>query len=571
VEDLKGFAVAKTNELVVQTIIDCGIKHAFTLPGLGVTWSLPAFYDRRDELDVVLARSEWVASIMAQAAGRLTGRPAVLMGQGPWLTTMGAVGILEAHFSGTPIVIIADTSDYDGYGQMGVYQTMTGDYGGADAMASFKPITKYSTFATSPEEAIYGLQMAVKHASLPRMGPAAMVMKSTIIRREVPETFKPQIYPSAGYFAYTPARPDRGAVERLAKMIDAAQSPVIVAGNGVHAANAGAQLQALAERAGIAVATSYNGKGAIAETSDAAAGMMGNWGHRAANRVIAQADMVLMLGASMGPDYTRFRDPGLIRPGDQKLAQVDVDPRNAGWVYPVDLAITGDVADVLTMLDEIGLDRSAAGARLERVHAVKKANGYFEMPDLPAAQGSVHHADVVRGLQSFIGPDDLLALDAGSNRIWATFGLRMPRPAQVIAPGGTGVMGWSAPAATAAKIVKPERRVTCVTGDGGFMMTMNAIPTAVQRELDVVYLVFNNSGLGMVRDNLGQKRIAVDFNDVDFAKVAEGMGARGLRVYHRDEVRDALEEGHRMGGPVVIDVKVDPDASHHPASDHDPL
>ncbi|MCC6000278.1 MAG: thiamine pyrophosphate-binding protein [Pararhodobacter sp.] len=563
--------MAKTNEMVVQTIIESGIKHAFTLPGLGVTWSLPAFYDRRQELDVVLARSEWVASIMAQAAGRLMGRPSVLMGQGPWLTTMGAVGILEAHFSGTPMVILADTSDYDGYGQMGVYQTMTGDYGGADAMASMKPITKYCTYATAPEEAIYGMQMAIKHASLPRTGPAAVIMKSTIIRREVPETFKPTIYPSAGYYAYTPARPDREAVQKLAEMIDAASAPVIVAGNGVLAAGAGAALQTLAERAGIAVVTSYNGKGAIGENSDAAAGMMGNWGHRAANRVVAQSDLVVMLGASMGPDYTRFRDPGLIRPGDQKLVQIDIDPRNAGWVYPVDLAITGDVADVLAMLDQIGLDRSAARNRLDRLRAIKTRNGYFDLPDLPAAQGSVHHADVVRGLQAFIEPKDLLTLDAGSNRIWATFGLRMPVPGQIMSPGGTGVMGWSAPAATAAKIVRPDRRVTCVTGDGGFMMTLNSLPTAVQRGLDVVYLVFNNAGLGMVRDNLGEKRIAVDFNDIDYVRVAEGMGARGLTVTHRDQVREALEEGHRMGGPVVIDVKVDPEASHHPASDHDPL
>ena len=88
---------------------------------------------------------------------------------------------------------------------------------------------------------------------------------------------------------------------------------------------------------------------------------------------------------------------------------------------------------------------------------------------------------------------------------------------------------------------------------------------------DVVYVVANNAGLGMVRDNLGDKRIAVDFNEVDFAKVSEGMGAKGMTVYHRDEIRDALEEGHKMGGPVVIDVKVDPDASHKDACDNDPL
>ena len=103
------------------------------------------------------------------------------------------------------------------------------------------------------------------------------------------------------------------------------------------------------------------------------------------------------------------------------------------------------------------------------------------------------------------------------------------------------------------------------------MMTVQVLPTAVQQNLDVVFVVSNNSGLGMVRDNLGKKQIAVDFNDVDFATIAEGMGARGITVYHRDELRDAIEEAHQMGGPVVVDVKVDPEASHHEAVDNAPF
>ncbi len=563
--------MAKTNEMVVRTLIESGVTQAFTLPGLGVTWTLPAFYDARADFDVVLTRNEWIASVMAQVTGRLTGRPAVLMGQGPWITTIGSIGILEAHFSGSPLVVLTETSDYDGYGQMGVYQTMTGDYGGADAMASLKPITKYCTYATTPEEAIYGTQMAVKHASLPRTGPAAVIMKTSIIRQDVSEPMKPAIYGSQGYLSYTPARPDRAAIEKLAAMINAAERPVIIAGNGVLASKSGEALQALAQAAGVAVATSYNAKGVIAETSEVCVGMMGTWGHRTANRAVAAADLVVMLGASMGPDYTRFRDSGLIRPGDQTLVQVDIDPRNAGWVYPVDLAITGDVADVLAGLKDIGLSAEQATSRLRQTRRLKEKNGYFDMPDLPAAQGSVHHTDVVRAVQGFLSPQDLLVLDAGANRIWATFGLRMPYPGQLLVPGGTGVMGWGGPAAAAARMVHPERRITCLSGDGGFMMTLQVLPTCVQRDLDVVFMVSNNSGLGMVRDNLGAKRIAVDFNEIDFAKVAEGMGAKGLTVHHKGDIRDALETAHRIGGPVVIDVKVDPEASHAEACDNAPL
>lgn len=563
--------MAKTYERVVEELVAGGVTHAFTLPGLGITWSLPGFKAKEKEIDVVLTRSEWVASIMAQVAGRLTRRPAVAMGQGPWMTTIGGIGILEAHFSGSPMIVLTETSDYDGYGQMGVYQTMTGDYGGADVMASLKPITKYCTYATAPVEAVYGVQMALKHASLPRMGPAAVAMKSTIIREELPEPSKPVLYPGDGYHRHTPARPDESAIRDLARRIAGAKRPVIIAGNGVVMTDSGPALQALAEANGCAVVTSYNGKGVIAETSDVAAGMLGTWGHACANRVLAAADVVVALGASLGPDYLRFRDPDLIRPGDQFIAQIDVDPRNAGWVYPVDLAITADVGDALASLagHELGADKRAA--RLAAIAETRARTGYGQLPATTAAQGSVHHGDLIRGLQDFIGDDDLIALDAGANRIWATHGLRASRPHQFVVAGGTGAMGWGPPAAAAAKLVLPERRVTCLAGDGGFMMTLQVITTAVQQNLDVVYLVDNNAGLGMVRDNLGANRIAVDFADCDFAKIAEGLGGHGMTVTHPGEVRDALEEAHRFGGPVVIDAKVDPAASYTEVADTDPL
>lgn len=563
--------MVKTNERVVDTLIDAGVTRAFTLPGLGITWSLPAFHERREELDVVLTRSEWIASIMAQTTGRLTGRPAALMGQGPWLTTIGGAGILEAHFSGSPMVVLTETSDYDGYGQMGVYQTMTGDYGGADAMASLKPITKYATYATTPEEAVYGVQMAAKHAALPRRGPTAVVMKTSIIRQEMGEETKPRLYPSEGYLRYTAARPDPAAVDELIRLVNAAERPVFVAGNGVLQSSSGAALESLAEAAGLAVATSYNAKGVIRETSPVSVGMLGNWGHACANRALARADLVVMLGASMGPDYTRFRDPKMVRPGDQKLVQVDIDPRNAGWVYPLDLAITGDVRDVIELVAQAGLDAGRREQRLEAIAAVQKQTGYGSLPQARARQDYLHHADVVRSLQGFLTADDYLTLDAGANRIWATFGLRMPYRERLLVPGGTGIMGWGPPAAAACKLVHRDKRVTCLAGDGGFMMTLQVIATCVQQNAPVVFVVSNNAGLGMVRDNLGEKRIAVDFGEVDFAGMAECMGGRGMRVSHGDELNDALREAHSLDVPVVIDAKVDPEASHHEACDYAPL
>jgi acetolactate synthase-1/2/3 large subunit len=560
--------MTKTHDAVVQTIVDAGATTCFTLPGLAITWSLGAFYERRKELRVVLARSEQIASIMAQVAGRLTRRPSVFMGQGPFVATTGAFGILEAHFSGSPMVVLTETSDYDGFGQYGVYQTMTGDYGAGDIMGALRGITKYCTYATEPQEAIYGLQLAFKHASLPRYGPAAVVMKSGIVREELPPSPRARLYSTVGHLVHTPARPDDRAVERLADLINRAARPIVVAGNGVVMAAAGAALERLADRAGIAVASSYHAKGVVDETAAYAVGMLGNWGAAAANRALAEADLVLMLGASMGPDYTRFRDPALIRPGEQTLVQVDVEPRNAGWVYPVDLAVTGDVADVLHRLEDLAIDTHRRRARLEAIQRIKGETGYDgAVATQPAKTGS-DFATIVRAFQDFLTADDLLTLDAGSNRIWMTHALRVRHPGQLLVPGGIGRMGWGAPAAAAAKLCMPRKRVTCLIGDGGFAMTMAVLATCVQENLPVVIVVANNRGLGMVRDNLGDQRIAADFSDIDFAKVAEGMGCLGIRLDAGKGLRDALHEAHRSGRPAVIDVLVDPEASHHPASNN---
>ncbi|MCC7040140.1 MAG: thiamine pyrophosphate-binding protein [Burkholderiales bacterium] len=557
-----------TKNAIVETLIDCGAKHAFTLPGLGVTWMLDEFHAQRERIDVVLTRSEQIASVMAQVYGRLTGRPGLFMGQGPFASSTGAFGILESYFAGTPMVVLTDTSCYDGFGMYGVYQTMTGDYGAADVRAVLKTMTKFTAYATEPHEAVYATQLAFKHAQLPRQGPAAVVLKSPIIRREMPEQTRVRLYPSAGYQAFTPARPDAAAVATLAQYLRDAQQPVIVAGQGCQNEATRSLLADVAQRAGIAVATSYSGKGVIDETLPIAAGMLGTWGAASANRMLGKADLVVVLGASLGPDYLRFRDEGVIAPGRQRIVQVDVDPRNAGWVYPVDLAITGLADDVLRVLATADLGSTRREARLAGIARNNREHGFGVVPETAAAPGTMHYADVVRALDRFLTPTDMLTLDAGTNRIWVTSRLRLRTPGQLVVPAGIGGMGWGLPAAVATKLVHPQRNVVSLIGDGGAAMTFTALSTAVQRGLPITVVVANNGGLGMVRDNMKERRIAVDFPPTDFARMAEGLGCRGIRVERPDALLDAMAEARRATVPVVIDAAIDPAASHVPVSDY---
>ncbi len=557
-----------TKKALVHTLLECGADHAFTLPGLGITWMLDEFYEVRKRFRLVLAASEQIASVMAQAYGRLTGRPGVFMGQGPFASSTGAFGILEAYFSGSPMVVLTDTSCYDGFGMYGVYQAMTGDYGAADVRAVMGTMTKFTAYATEPHEAIYGLQLAFKHAQLPRMGPAALVLKTPVIRREMPHGQRVKLYPSDGYLRFTPARPDARAVACLAEWIAEAETPVVVAGQGVQTPRARELLAEVANSAGIGVATSYNGKGVIDETSPVALGMLGTWGSKSANRMLAKADLVVVLGASLGPDYLRFRDDRLIDPMRQRIVQVDVDARNAGWVYPVDLSITGDAGDVLEMLRGQPLGQAKRAVRLAAIEANNVEHGFGVLPPTAAAVGTLHYADIVRALDRVLRPSDMLVLDAGSSRIWVTSMLRVRTPGQLVVPGGIGGMGWGLPAAAAARLVHPERHVICLIGDGGMAMTASTLATCVQEHLPITVVVANNRGLGMVRDNMKGRRIAVDFSPVDFAMVARGMGCRGVGVDRADALEGAIEEARGSAVPTVIDVAVDPAASHVEASDY---
>lgn len=174
----------------------------------------------------------------------------------------------------------------------------------------------------------------------------------------------------------------------------------------------------------------------------------------------------------------------------------------------------------------------------------------------------------MRVLDRVLTPRDMLVLDAGNNRIWVTAALRLRTPGQLVVPGGIGGMGWGLPAAAGTRMARPDRNVICLIGDGGAMMTISTLATCVQERLPITVVIANNQGLGMVRDNMKERRIAVDFSPTDFAAIARGMGCHGIRVDRADALGDAISQARDSGVTTVIDVAIDPAASHVPASDY---
>ncbi len=548
-------------ELVARILAEAGVEYVFGIPGGGTMELFDGLHAHQAAVQYVLVRHEHGASVMADAYGRATGRPAVVMGQGPFIGTNAAFGIAEAYMSSSPMVVITDTSDF-GMAQRPANQNATGEYGSPDLLGILRSMTKFTTFAATPKELAIGVQLALKHAVSGRPGPAAVVFRSAAVIEECDLETPPFIHPTAGYLRSARPVAPPAEVERVADLLVDAERPVVIAGNGVHLSNAHDELRELAELLGMPVATTYKGKSAVAETHPLALGMSGNYGQPLANELIHEADVLLVVGAKLAPQDT-LRE-AVFDPQRQRIVQVDIDARNAGWAFPVEVGLIGDAREVLAQLLAATRERVAehppqAAARQRALAGRKSAAGWLQDPALVSDATPIVPPRLVRALQEVCDPATLYTLDAGNNRVWMCHYFQPQQAKTLYAPGGLAGMGWALPAALGLKFAEPDRPVVAVMGDGGFIMSVHALATAVQYDLPVVCVVMNDSSLGMVRQHqeARQRVIASEFGWVDNARIAEAFGAYGVRVEEATELADALRSALDAGRPAVVDVVID--------------
>ena len=552
-------------EEIVNVLVEAGIEYVFGMPGGGTIPIWNAMHGRQDKIKPILARHEGAASCMADMYGRLTGKPGVLMGQGAYIASSGGFGTMEAFLSNSPMLILVDTSDGGPFAQHGYNQSGSGEYGSFDIRDILRAMCKFVAYAATPEEAVQGTQLAIKHAVSGRPGPAAVVMRNDAIRGEIDPRRVPKIYPIAGYLKETTMVPPSDDIEKAGRLLASAKGPVIIAGNGVHLSKSYEEIKDLAELLGIPVATTYTGKSAFPEIHPLALGMIGRYGQRTANRVVSEADVVLACGTRLAPSDTRGES--LIDPLRQKLVQIDIDPRNVGWVFPVEMGLTGELKATLKMIlaalkkmeAEKGTDVRERTAALTKI---KRDERFFEAPELHSNSIPVLPERIVNAIQEAVTPDTLLTLDAGNNRLWMTHYFKSLKAGTVFCPGGLAGMAWGPPAAITAKLLNPDKPVVSVSGDGGFAMTANVLSTAVQYKLPITFVVMNNSLLGMIYDGQEGRPVATEFIDTDFSTIAKGFGARGVRIKKPEEITPAIKEALKADLPTVIDVITDQTQSH---------
>lgn len=544
-------------EGIVRVLEEAGIDMVFGIAGGNMGRLYDALYDHQDTVRAVLVRHESLASVMAEVYGRLTGKPGVAIGQGIFMLANGLLGTLEAHFGSSPMLVLTDLSDVAPLSQHAPYQGGTGDYGGADTRQALSGVTKYTTVAHEPIQAVHATQLGIKHALTGERGPVGVIYHSRCFQSMVDPEQRPYLYSTRHYL---PKRMpgDAASIDAAAEALLAAERPVVIAGNGVRIAKAYDSLVQLAELLGAPVATTASGKGVFAETHELALGVCGNFGQAAANAFIGEADLVLAVGTRLGPADTTAENPKLIDPRRQTLVQIDVEPKNASWSFPCDVTVIGDAELVLSqVVERIGQIGAPAAdvlsSRRRSVAEVCKREGLFEDPGYTSDEVPIMPQRLFTEMHAVIDDDAILTCDAGENRLFMTHFFRTKGPGTLLMPG-IGAMGYAIPAALAAKLVHPERQVIAVTGDGGLSMALNGLMTAIDEDIPIVVVTLNNSALGWVKHGQGNRTIASTFAEMNFAEVAKSIGCRGIRVEKPDEIAGALKEALSGNRPTVVDV-----------------
>jgi acetolactate synthase-1/2/3 large subunit len=541
--------------LVARVLEEAGIEMVFGISGGHTGRIVAALGKYQNSIRTMLVREESLGGVMAEVYGRLTRRPGVLLGQGPWVLGNGMIGTIEAHLSSSPMLLLTDFSDAPRFALHAPYQQGTGDWGSWDARRSFAGVTKQVMQAHDPIAAVQATQLAIKHALAGQPGPVAILYAHDALAGSVAPDSQPLLYPTRHYLPPPPPPAEPARVAAAAKALLAAAKPVVIAGNGVRIAQAYDELRRLAEEAGLPVATTAAGKGCFAETHPLALGVFGTFGTAAANSCVGEADLVLVIGSKLSPSDTAWENRRLLDPTRQSFIQIDIEPRNASWNFPAEHVLIGDAAGTLAALaDEVGAQRAGrrdAGER--RVAAHRERCGYFDDRAYFADDRPILPQRAIGELMRGLPEDAIVTCDAGENRIMMTHFYQTKRHEGFLQAAGSGPMGFAIPAALAAKLVHPDRPVVAVCGDGGFAMTMNGMMTALEHDIPIITLVFNNNALGWVLHGSGP--FAAEFKDFDHAAIARAMGCRGVRVEEPQALAPALAEALGSRQPTVIDVR----------------
>jgi acetolactate synthase-1/2/3 large subunit len=544
-------------EVLADMLKGYGVTYAFMVPA--VIRRTYVEMERRTEINRIHCHGEKSAAYMADGYARASGKPGVCMAQVIGAMNLAA-GLRDAWLAHSPVIAITGGRDPKTKFRK-VYQEV-------DDVPAFEPVTKFNATVDDVERIPDMLRTAFRVAVSGTPGPVHLQFRGNEGQLDGEEGNLEAIVDTM--FTQVPPfrpEPDPQAVGKVLELLQAAEKPIIVAGGGVRLSKGAAELVALAEKLQIPVATSLNGKDSIPGTHPLSVGVVGSYSRETANRAVNQADLVCYVGSETGGMTTHFWAVPKI---GARAIQIDIDPEALGRNYPLEAAILGDAKTTLARMVERA-DGKTAGKRKAWVESIKtlREEWYKKYESLLTSDAvPIRPERMCAELSKHVPDDAIVVVDTGHAGMWmgGMYDLRSPKQSYM---RSCGHLGWAFPAGLGAKCGAPERPVVTFTGDAGFWYHIGEVETAVRWGMNAVTVVNNNGGgnqskRGFDRVYGGQQtqkgRELWTYTQVNFARIAQDMGALGLRVEKASDFAPALAKALEANRPVVIDVVTDIDA-----------
>lgn len=522
-------------ELFVESLEASGVEYIFGVPGEENLAFLEAI--RSSTIRLITTRDEQAAVFMAATVGRLTGRVGVALSTlGPGATNL-VTGVAYAQLGGMPLLVIT--------GQKPIKKSKQGKFQIIDVVGMMKPITKMSETIVSGDRIATTVYQAVRTAEDERPG---------AVHIELPEDIAEEETDALPIPWHEVRRPDadQSTVESAVLAIKNAKMPVVVIAAGANRKWVRGELHKFLELTGIPFITSQMGKGVEDESSRLYLGTTALTSHDFMHHAILSADLIIMIGH----DITE--KPPVLAKNSQKIIHINFYPADMDDVYRPDIEVIGDIAQALRAISEQLDDLPKWDFR--HYFAIKKnmiedINSNVDDPRFP-----IHPKRFVYELREALPRDAFLSLDNGMYKIWVARNYPAYEQNSVLLDNALATMGAGLPVGIATKLLNPQNKVVVVAGDGGFMMNLADLETAVRLKLDMVVIILNDNGYGMIKwkqEGMNLPKFGLDFGNPDFVKLADSFGAKGHKVESAKEFKPLIEKCINQKGVHLIDLSID--------------
>ena len=541
-----GKEIISGGEALMRSLIKEGVDTVFGYPGGSIMPVFDAMYDHRKDFRQVLVRHEQGAVHAAQGYARSSGKVGVsIVTSGPGATNT-LTGISDAMLDSTPVVVIA--------GQVGCAVLGTDAFQEIDFVGITQPITKWSYQIRRPEDVAWAVARAFYIASTGRPGPVVLdfTKNAQTAMTEYEDVFVDSV---RSYVPYP--TPDADAIKKAAELINSAERPFMLVGQGVELGEAHEELKAFIEKAEIPAARTLLGLSALPTEHPLCVGMLGMHGNYGPNYNTNQCDLLIAVGMRFSD---RVTGNVATYAKQAKIIHIDIDHAEINKNVAVDVPIVGDCKEVLPMLTDLVNN----GCHKEWIESFAKYNAIEDekvtRKALNPGSGPLLMGEVARKVSEATDNRAILVTDVGQNQLMSSRYFKYSEPHSILTSGGLGTMGYGLPAAIGAKIAMPQRTVCLFTGDGGFQMNIQELGTIMEQGAGVKMILLNNNYLGNVRQwqelFFDHRYSCTPMLNPDYAMIAQGYGIPSRLVIERAELDEAIAEMLATDGPYLLHVAV---------------